>query len=67
LIEGVRVDAEQTNNNFLPTSQYQTNNDTFVKNEKCVGVDCNVSFTLLTKEKKSQRNYIGQVPHCLEK
>jgi hypothetical protein len=32
-----------------------------------IGVDCNISLILLMKEKKCQRNYIGEVQHCLEK
>jgi hypothetical protein len=31
-----------------------------------VGVDCNVSLTLLSREKKGQENYIGEVSHCLK-
>jgi hypothetical protein len=38
-----------------------------VEDQLFVGVDCNVSLTLLMKEKMCQANYIWEVSHCLEK
>jgi hypothetical protein len=38
-----------------------------IKNNEFVGVDCNVSSTLLRKKKKGQENYSREVSHRLEK
>jgi hypothetical protein len=38
-----------------------------IKNNEFVGVDCNVSSTLLRKKKKGQENYSGEVSYRLEK